>query len=365
MSNSEVSCIEGIEQLAEKLREEKKKNLSDFTKKSVKNLISLVPYADKLAQFHEDYENYSNNNEINRLVQFFYGINYQDNPNILIALGPEYAEQIIDCVMKDNEDDKLYYYKNLVLNINNHSLTSENKKDITTIIKQLSVRDIELARKYYIHENFDIKGCLDRKEGASYLSDSEDGFVIKSINSLISNGVIMRVKEGTWMSRDTYKGTSILKILIELIYETDKLKPSIIGKECKNKFDLSIALKNIDIKHKLIIKDIEDRLSENCRLEIIAINDSDYWHLSNNAKYFLALRKVLSGQELYEIALFDNIDYVKSWYDGDDIIKKAISSTKVSSSYYISNCHNSNTENDKNSLLEYLDSIKHECSNNN
>ena len=73
--------------IEKEINENINKNLSSFVINTAKNLASLVPYCDKLIQFGSDLNKYSDNNEMLRILKFFYGINYEDNPNILTGLG--------------------------------------------------------------------------------------------------------------------------------------------------------------------------------------------------------------------------------------------------------------------------------------
>ncbi|MFU2220001.1 hypothetical protein ACM55L_16450, partial [Proteus mirabilis] len=208
-------------------------NLSTFSKNMMKNIISLVPYAARGVQVYTDYSKYSNNNEVLRLVMFFYGINFEDNPNMLQALGPEYVEEIIESVMKDTEKDKLEYYINLTLNISNSDFDTQERRDITRILKSLSVSDIELAKKYYVYGTYELVGYQNIAEQLSLLYGDDDGFLLKSINSLQSNGLIYDSSKGKVSNIIYFQNTGLLNQIVRLICKKEEIEPIVYNEKEK------------------------------------------------------------------------------------------------------------------------------------
>lgn len=317
MSDSEAFNIENNpEQLVEKLREEKKKNFVGFATATAKNIASAFPYVDKVVKLYEDYEEYSNNKEINRLVQFFYGINYQDNPNVLIALGPEYAEQIIDCVMKDTESDKLEYYQNLVVNINSENYSKEQRQAFASILRSLTFQDIELAHKYYIYGEYDLVGYEYRFNQLETIHEPTDGQLLRNTNSLVFNGLIYNPNNRE-SKKGYYKNTDTLNQFVRLIFDENELKAESIGEKEKERFDVII---NSGIN----VGDCFDFLETELKVKGLAVHRCNSLMLDENNLIAGLYVNAIKYDEYYHIGYSDSIEFGK-YYDSP----KALGSEKI------------------------------------
>ncbi|MBG5948707.1 hypothetical protein I5E72_02915 [Proteus terrae] len=231
-------------ELIEFFEKEKEKNNSNFLSKTRNVALSFMPGVKQVTQFRSDLIEYLDGNEVLRLVEFFYGINYKDNPDMLQALGPEYVEEIIESVMKDTEKDKLEYYINLTLNISNSDFDIKERREITRILKSLSVYDIELSKKYYIYNKFEISGYQNKNDKLIEISSSTDGFVLKSINNLAYNGLLYEATKGR-AGQQFYSITDVMIKFLELIFKSNELLPSAINEIEKEKYDVLIVKERI------------------------------------------------------------------------------------------------------------------------
>lgn len=296
-------------------------NLSTFSKNMMKNIISLVPYAARGVQVYTDYSKYSNNNEVLRLVMFFYGINFEDNPNMLQALGPEYVEEIIESVMKDTEKDKLEYYINLTLNISNSDFDIKERREITRILKSLSVSDIELAKKYYVYGIYELVGYQDITEQLSLLNGNDNGFLLKSINSLQSNGLIYDSSKGKISNIIYFQNTGLLNQIVRLICKKEEIEPIVYNEKEKEIYDILI------INHGIYNNDrgnwlINELNKESISAKIIDRDEVDKFYYYG--KYFLhhmmsengtrgkIIFELFNGYEKYKESDFSNINRVNS-----------------------------------------------------
>ncbi|TFU16698.1 hypothetical protein E4V27_09335, partial [Proteus mirabilis] len=76
-----VDSEQNKEELIEFFEKEKEKNNSNFLSKTRILALSLIPGVKQITQFRSDLIEYLDENEVLRLVEFFYGINYPDVVN--------------------------------------------------------------------------------------------------------------------------------------------------------------------------------------------------------------------------------------------------------------------------------------------
>ncbi|WP_337237534.1 hypothetical protein [Proteus faecis] len=309
------------EKLIEYFKKEKEKKTSVFLSKTRTVALSFIPGVKQITQFRSDLIEYLDENEVLRLVEFFYGINYKDNPDMLQALGPEYVEQIIETVMKDTEKDKLEYYINLTLNIANSDFDTQERRDITRILKSLSVSDIELAKKYYVYGTYELVGYQNIAEQLSLLYGDDDGFLLKSINSLQSNGLIYDSSKGKVSNIIYFQNTGLLNQIVRLICKKEEIEPIVYNLKEKEIYDILI------IDHVIYNKGRGDRLINNLQKINISAKFIDSEEVDNfeyHGKYFLnhivsktgneekIIFELFNGYEKYKEKNFGVINRVSS-----------------------------------------------------
>ncbi|HEJ9609040.1 hypothetical protein JEP65_02280 [Proteus mirabilis] len=236
-----VDSEQNKEELIEFFEKEKEKNNSNFLSKTRILALSLIPGVKQLTQFRSDLIEYLDENEVLRLVEFFYGINYQDNPQMLQALGPEYAEMIINFVMKELEKNKINYYTNLILNISNTNYSESDRKNFLYILKNLTNSSIELMKYYYISSKYDLVGY---KNNESY----EHSIANKGIDFFSMNFSILRNYGLINQPTTFYSGSVVHQSLIQLsdlIFDKSTLTPDYIGEKEKEFYDV-IFVKTIE-----------------------------------------------------------------------------------------------------------------------
>lgn len=213
-----------------------KSNLSSFVKSTARNLTSLIPYGDKITQLYSDFNKYSDNNEMQRLLKFFYGINHEDNPNMLIALGPEYAEMLMNFVMKDMENDKVDYYANFIISISNKDYSVSDKKNYLYILNKMTLSSIQLMRYYYISKMYDLSGYKNR--------ESFEDAIVKKVTRFFSMNYSILMNYGLIEQPTTfYSGSVVNESLIqlsELIFDESTLTPEYINEKEKDRYDVVI-----------------------------------------------------------------------------------------------------------------------------
>ncbi|MCL8572048.1 hypothetical protein NAB35_00170 [Proteus mirabilis] len=296
-------------ELIEFFEKEKEKYRSNFLSKTCGVMQSFISGVKQVTQFRNDLIEYLDGNEVLRLVEFFYGINYKDNPNMLLALGPEYAEQIIDYVMKDTENDKLEYYINLTLNIANSRFTIKERRDVVNILKSLTVYDIQLAKRYYIYNKYELKGFKNRDEQLISLLPKDNGLSLKSTNNLLSNGLLFN---NSTLNIIKYEITDFLEDFILLIHE--KESSILIGLDVceKDRFDVIFGFEKIKLDKdnlKLIedsfVSSFADKLNalfKDKSIKYNVINDLD-WELIRRSIYSDFLVKIIFTEDYSKYCL--------------------------------------------------------------
>ncbi|MBI6244403.1 hypothetical protein JEP59_06110 [Proteus mirabilis] len=300
------------ENLIEYFKKEKEKKNSVFLSKTRTVALSFIPGAKQITQFRSDLIEYLDGNEVLRLVEFFYGINYKDNPDMLQALGPEYVEQIIETVMKDTEKDKLEYYINLTLNIANSDFDTQERRDITRILKSLSVSDIELAKKYYVYGTYELVGYQNIAEQLSLLYGDDDGFLLKSINSLQSNGLIYDSSKGKVSNIIYFQNTGLLNQIVRLICKKEDIEPTAYNVKEKEMYDILIINHGIynNGRGNWLLNELN---KENILAKIIDRNEVDKFNYYG--KYFL--HHMMSGDGSKEKIIFDLSNGYENYKEND------------------------------------------------
>lgn len=310
-----------------------------------------------LVQKHREFRQ---NKEVDNLYAFIHGATNREN-EFGVNFSLENFEKLINKIIQEDNESKSGYYVNLAIKLSNRvDINTSDKNNYINLLSQLSYEELIIINRFYISYKYDIKGYNTKQEQEGNIPFNQDRFFPLYYSKLAGMGLL---NSGGALE----SGSRVTKLLIEfseLIFDNEHLKPQSIGKECKNKVDLLIVLRNELLFKKTIIEDIKNSLEDRHKLKIIALMDIDNWWLDNSTQLFLAIRKILNGQELFEIALFDNIDYIRKWYSNDDVIHKAISSMTVSTDYYISEYHEHSTEIhvENKILLEYMDCIKNSIS---
>ncbi|MCT0257010.1 hypothetical protein KUA06_08745 [Proteus mirabilis] len=316
-----VDSEQNKEELIEFFEKEKEKNNSNFLSKTRILALSLVPGVKQITQFRSDLIEYLDGNEVLRLVEFFYGINYKDNPDMLQALGPEYAEQIIDYVMKDTEKDKLEYYINLTLNISNSDFDIKERREITRILKSLSVSDIELAKKYYVYGIYELVGYQDITEQLSLLNGNDNGFLLKSINSLQSNGLIYDSSKGKISNIIYFQNTGLLNQIVRLICKKEEIEPIVYNEKEKEIYDILIinhGMYNNDrgnwLINELNKKSISAKIIDRDEVDKFYYYGKYFLHhmMSENGTRGKIIFELFNGYEKYKESDFSNINRVNS-----------------------------------------------------
>ncbi|EPV8581872.1 hypothetical protein ACWATV_002536 [Morganella morganii] len=304
----------------------KHENVSTLICKSIKSIFGLVRPGAQIVALYENYTKYTNQKEVIKLYEFLKGIGDEDASNMIEALGPEYASEIIDCVISEVENKKSIFYQNLVVNLmNGKEVDFAKKSELVIILKDMTFEDIQLAKKYYIYNKYDIKGFRDSDEQIDSLLPHGNGLSLKSTNKLVSNGLVFIGENKTWKS-DKYQSTDLLDEFITMIHTKNDLSPKNSDLCVKDKLDAIIGFeKSIidgnEIKNDKFISDLSDRLRgylDDTSIDCIVINDLD----------FEVIRKEKTSEHLIKI-IFNN-DYTfftKRYMSEDEFVKR----TKINS----------------------------------
>lgn len=164
-----------------------------------------------------------------KLFKVFTGINaevedinkYINNENIIFLTKK---------LIQDDENNKSTYYTRLAINILNSVLPNNKRTKLIVLLSNLTTFDIDIARKYYIYSKFEFLSNGNIPLQLKKLSTTNDGYLLSTINFLLSSGLINEVRNNN-DSINYYIPTNLLIDLCENIYTEDELEPAAINEE--------------------------------------------------------------------------------------------------------------------------------------
>ncbi|HAU5545747.1 TPA: hypothetical protein JD254_12610 [Proteus mirabilis] len=309
----------------ELIEKSKKENIINFFSNTTTSILSAIPYVSQVKTILDEYKSYTEEQEALILTKFFLGIGTDSSEkvnNMIESLGPEYAEKIIKNIITDSESRKVKYYGNIVVNIcKNKDMNIIEREEIAIILKNISMADIDLAKKYYLYNSFDIDGFVDRNEQLSSLIDVNDGIQLKSINSLLFNGL---VKESTVLEVGGYEPTKLLNKFINLIHLENEIVPENLNIKEKERVDIIFGIERFIFNRGKMMSAYNGKINDlifsvctnlnNYGVTYKIINDQDYNFVKCN----------VSAKFLIKIYIDDDFNhcYIYSCKDSDDFLSR-------------------------------------------
>ncbi|WP_368880605.1 hypothetical protein [Proteus mirabilis] len=258
---------------------------------------------------------------------FIMGIQEYDEGDI--DLSNESFIALVKRLYLDDESSKTDMYARLAVALAKSQLNDSEKIHYINILSNLAYADIQLARKYYIYSQYEVdsSGCIE--EQLSSLSDTQDGVVLKGIQSLITNGLTYESKINRTLPYEYNVPTQSLINFIGYIFDDKDLNPESIGESCNkiNSVDIFIFSAN---KTKANRTSYNNEISENY----------DFSHEENN-KYNNVLSEITQAihsedinykiGDQYSFERYRNSARLLIYIEGDvpDYFKNIINEEKV------------------------------------
>lgn len=180
---------------------------------------------------------------------------------------------IIRQLAKDDEVSKTEFYSKLTISLSNSTMDRDERAFYINTLGALTRYEVEFARKLLIYSTFDLRGYKNKKEQMSSLTSGNDGILLKTLNKLISCGLVFDTRPSglSGAMGVNYRKTEQLDKFISYIHQSGSINPIAISEKEKDKVDLMV------ITHKLFENGINDVfLTEMEELSINAIIGSRY-----------------------------------------------------------------------------------------
>ena len=225
---------------------------------------------------------------------------------------------IVRKLAKDDESSKTKLYSKLTISLSlNEIMNIDDRVYYIDILGSLTYHEIEYARKCYIYNKFDISGYKNKNEQMVSITKNKDGLTLKSLNSLLTNGLLYDPKEpGSVMSANpAYKASDKLNVFMPLIFDESDLIPQSIDKSKKQEYTAVIAANNVDVN--FFAREFAHILND-CNIRSMAINRCDIDRFS--VVYYINV--INKGDAVTLVGVSKNINFAKNSNDEDGVIYK-------------------------------------------
>lgn len=246
---------------------------------------------------------------------FIMGIQEYDEGDIDISNESFIA--LVKRLYLDDESSKTDMYARLAVKLAKSNLNPHEKIYYINILSNLTYTDIQLAKKYIAYESNHIIGFKDITEQLLSITKTTSGIELKSINSLLSNGLIYEENKTV----KVYKASDELIEFTSMIFSIEEINSNEYGIQFKEQYDVLI------INHGMYNNDrgnwlINELNKENIAAKIIDRNEID--NFEYYGKYFLDYMNIedgsrgkikfglFHGYEKYKENNFSNISHVNS-----------------------------------------------------
>lgn len=219
---------------------------------------------------------------------FIMGIREYDEGDI--DLSNESFIALVKRLYLDDESSKTDMYARLAVKLAKSNLNPHEKIYYINILSNLTYTDIQLVKKYIAYESNHIIGFKDITEQLLSITKTTSGIELKSINSLLSNGLIYEENENV----KVYKASDELIKFTSMIFSFEEIDLNDYGIQLKKQYDILI------INHGIYNEVRGDRLiNELKKINISAkIVDSDEVdNFEYHGKYFLNYIVSKTGNE--------------------------------------------------------------------
>lgn len=219
-----------------------------------------------------------------KLKEYLLGIS--ECPDDIVITDEDFSH-VIRQLVKDDEISKTGFYYKLTISLSNSTMDRDERAFYINTLGSLTRYEIEFARQCLIYSSFDISGYKDRKDQMSELISGNDGILLKTVNKLISGGLIFDTKSaGDPVSvKASYNKTTQLEKFISYIYENIFINPEAIHEKEKDKFDILYVLHSDDDYTKKIYEEIIS-MYEKDSIKVGIVTTNGWWEYKSTARVF-------------------------------------------------------------------------------
>ncbi|MBC5116865.1 hypothetical protein [Klebsiella quasipneumoniae] len=157
-----------------------------------------------------------------------------------IDISREHFSALVKKLVLDDEDKKTEYYIRLTVSLARSSLNDDERLLFIHVLSELTCSDIDYARKLYIATNATIKGFKTSASAQASITSQKKALSLRSLNKLISSGLVYEDRTGEIKANPGYKLTSDLERLLGFIFHNDDLQPTALSIESKEEYDVII-----------------------------------------------------------------------------------------------------------------------------
>ncbi|EDR4482581.1 hypothetical protein AGB91_004638 [Salmonella enterica subsp. enterica] len=157
-----------------------------------------------------------------------------------VDISREHFSALVKKLVLDDEDKKTEYYIRLTVSLARSSLNDDEKLFFIHILSGLTCFDIEYARKLYITTSSPIKGYKSTVLAQVSLTSQKSGMALRSLNKLITSGLVYEDRAGEIQANPMFKLTDELERLLGFIFHKDDLEPEALSIEPKEEYDVII-----------------------------------------------------------------------------------------------------------------------------
>lgn len=208
-----------------------------------------IPGFDAASELLKGYANIREQINQNRILDFALGLQVKGLDINNFNLSPECFSAIVTRLLLDDEKRKTEFYVKLTIKLAQSELDADQKIYYINTLSDLTGADIDFARELYIRKTIPLSGYMPGRDAELELTSMKQGIILKSLNKLISYGLLFEDRTGTMRSNPFYGMTNELNTLISYLFHPTELNPIVIGKQEKEKFDVIIIGNSADKPH--------------------------------------------------------------------------------------------------------------------
>ncbi|MDM3831299.1 hypothetical protein [Proteus mirabilis] len=255
----------------------------------LKKLVELIPIGNIATTAFDLINEGKRAIDNDKFHNFIMGIQEHDEGDI--DLSNESFIALVKRLYLDDESSKTDMYARLAVELAKSNLNPHEKIYYINILSNITYTDIQLAKKYIAYEFNHIIGFKDIKEQLLSITKTTSGIELKSINSLLSNGLIYEENETV----KVYKASDELIKFTSMIFSFEEINSNEYGIQFKEEYDVLIINHN-----KIYSEERGDRLiNELQKINISAkiIDSKEVDNFEYHGKYFLNYIVSKTGNE--------------------------------------------------------------------
>lgn len=200
----------------------------------LKKLVELIPIGNIATTTFDLINEGKRAIDNDKFHNFIMGIQEYDEGDI--DLSNESFIALVKRLYLDDESSKTDMYARLAVELAKSNLNPHEKIYYINILSNLTYTDIQLAKKYIAYESNHIIGFKDITEQLLSITKTTSGIELKSINSLLSNGLIYEENETV----KVYKVSDELIKFTSMIFSFEEINSNEYGIQFKEQYDVLI-----------------------------------------------------------------------------------------------------------------------------